>query len=78
MHRLVTVGEHVVNHVAVHRHVDLGLAALHRAQEVEQLSRVVALGKSLAVENAASLELGVGVQEPVSRHQFYMRVLWPS
>ena len=62
--RLLT-GQHVVDHVAVHRGTDLGGAALDVAQERQQPARVVALGEALARHQPALLEHGVGMEEAV-------------
>ena len=75
---VLLAGHDVVHDVAVDRSPHLGLAALHRGQEVEQAPGVVALGEALAVHEAAVLEHPVRVEEPVGGDEVDLRVVGPA
>ena len=63
------VGDDVVDQVGVRRRLDLVLAGLDVHHEPQQRPAVVGLREALAVQQAAALELGVGVEEAVGGDQ---------
>ena len=71
------VGHHVVDEVGVRRRLDLVLAGLDVDDEAQQRPAVVGLREALAVQEAAALELGVGVEEAVGGDQRDVGVLGP-
>ena len=71
------VGHHVVGEVVVDRCRHLVAAGLDVDDEAEEGAPVVGLREPLALEEAASLQLGVRVEEPVGGDQGDVRVLGP-
>ena len=77
LHHDLLVGHHVVDEVGVGRGLDLVLAGLDVDDEAQQRAPVVGLREALALQDAAALELGVGVEEAVGGHQRDVGVLGP-
>ena len=71
-------GEHVVGEVGVLRRLDDRHPRLHRGDEAQQRATVVGLGKTLALQQPSPLELGVGVEEAVGRHERDPRRVRPA
>ncbi len=63
----------IVDEVRIDRHLDVGLAGLDVGEERDQRGAVIAFGKAFAVGEAAFVELGIGQQKPVGRHEVDLR-----
>jgi hypothetical protein len=74
---LVLVGPYVVLEVRVHGGLDTILAGLDVDDEPQQSLAVVRLREALPVQQSATLELRVRVEEPVGRHEGDVRVFGP-
>src|SRR5271165_3926035 len=68
----------VVSEVRVDRRSDLGLARLDRRQEPDERAAVVAFRESLAVHDALTDQLGVGVQKAVGGHELDLGGVRPA
>ena len=71
-------GQHVVDHVAVHRSADLRRPALDVTQERQQAARVVALREALARHQPAGVEDGVGMEEAVRGDEVDVGMVRPA
>ena len=69
-HNHLGAGNDVVRVVRVHGRADLGGSGFHGGDELEQLASVVGFGESLPPVEAATVEFGIGVEEPVGGDEF--------
>jgi hypothetical protein len=77
VHDDLGVAHDVVDDVRVERRAHLGGARLHLRDEAQQRAAVVRLGEALARHEAATLELGVGVEEAVGCDELDARGVFP-
>ena len=68
----------VVGQVRVDRRGDLGPTGLDVGDETQQGPSVVGLGEALALQESPALELGVGEEEAVGRHELDLRRVGPA
>src|SRR6185437_10342587 len=68
----------VVGQVGVDRCPDLALAGLDLGHEAQQRAPVVRLWETLALQQVTAFQLGIRVEEPVSRHELHTWGARPS
>jgi hypothetical protein len=78
LHDDLLVRDDVVGEVGVHRGAHLGAARLDVGDEAQQRPAVVGLRETLALQQPAPLQLGIGVEEAVGGHQLDVRGVRPA
>ena len=75
---LLLARHHVVDEVGIDRGGDAPMPGLDVGEEAQQGRAVVALGKTLPLHRAHTLQFGVGVEEAVGRDEIDLRRVGPA